>query len=143
MRRRRRRSRNRRSHRLPPPRRTRKPRKATRRTIARPRIHPVPVGLGPRFLIEAGFIIAVAVVAGVERFRTTTIVLVVGAAWLLVAVVEFFSALARKRVVGHKAAGPEERPAAVPAPSSDGLQPEHDTGPAPDLEPGPSPEPEQ
>ena len=37
----------------------------------------MPVGLGPRFLIEAGFIVGVAVVAGVERFRTVTIVLVV------------------------------------------------------------------
>ena len=95
----------------------------------------MPVGLGPRFLVEAGFIVAVAVVAGIERFSTATIILAVGAAWLLVAFVEFFSALARKRAVrqpapaGHRAAGPAYEPVA--------LQPE----PEPDLEPGLTPEP--
>ena len=54
----------------------------------------MPGALGPRFLIEAGFIIAVAVVAGVERFRTLTIVVVVGSAWLAVAAVELALELA-------------------------------------------------
>jgi hypothetical protein len=47
----------------------------------------VPV-VGSRFLIEAGFIIAVAVVAGLERLGTWWIIVVVAAAWLAVAVVE-------------------------------------------------------
>jgi hypothetical protein len=47
----------------------------------------VPV-VGSRFLIEAGFIIAVAVVAGVERLGTVWIILVVAAAWIVVAAVE-------------------------------------------------------
>jgi len=103
----------------------------------------VPIGLGPRFLIEAGFIVAVAVVAGVERFSTATIVLVVGAAWLLVACVEFFSALARKRTTRLQAAGaPQSRPVAVPAEPPVALQPEPAPAPAPDVEPGPTPEPE-
>ena len=44
--------------------------------------------VGSRFLIEAGFIIAVAVVAGVEQLGTWWIIVVVAAAWLAVAAVE-------------------------------------------------------
>lgn len=44
--------------------------------------------VGSRFLIEAGFIIAVAVIAGIERLGTGWIIVVVGAAWIVVAVVE-------------------------------------------------------
>jgi hypothetical protein len=102
----------------------------------------VPVGLGPRFLIEAGFIVAVAIVAGVERFSTVTIVLVVGAAWLLVACVEFTTAVARKRAVRRQAASAQARPVSVPAAPSVALQPEPEPAPAPDVEPGPAPEPQ-
>jgi hypothetical protein len=106
----------------------------------------VPVRLGPRFLIEAGFIVAVAVVAGIERFSTATIILAVGAAWLLVAFVEFFTARTRKRATrqpatsaGRPTAGPTQRPVA--------LQPEAEPSPEPDLEPAatlePAPAPEE
>jgi hypothetical protein len=88
----------------------------------------VPHGLGRRFLIEAGFIVAVAVVAGLERFRTLLIVLLMAAAWLLVAVVEWFFARARLR------AG---RPAVASARIA--LQPEPE--PAAEVESGPTPEP--
>jgi hypothetical protein len=47
----------------------------------------VPV-VGSRFLIEAGFIIAVAVIAGVERLSTWSIIAVVASAWIIVAIVE-------------------------------------------------------
>jgi hypothetical protein len=47
----------------------------------------VPI-VGSRFLIEAGFIIAVAVVAGIERLSTWWIITVVAGAWLIVAAVE-------------------------------------------------------
>jgi hypothetical protein len=47
----------------------------------------VPI-VGSRFLIEAGFIIAVAIVAGIERLSTWWIIAVVAGAWLIVAVVE-------------------------------------------------------
>jgi hypothetical protein len=46
------------------------------------------VGVRPRFLIEAGFIVAVAVLAGLADRSTWTIVGVVAAAWILVALVE-------------------------------------------------------
>ena len=44
--------------------------------------------LGPRFLIEAGFIVAVAVVAGIADLSTWSIIGVVAGAWILVALVE-------------------------------------------------------
>jgi hypothetical protein len=47
----------------------------------------VPV-VGSRFLIEAGFIIAVAVIAGVERLSTGWIIAVVASAWIIVAIIE-------------------------------------------------------
>lgn len=46
------------------------------------------MGLRPRFLIEAGFIVAVAIAAGLADLSTWTIVGVVAAAWILVALVE-------------------------------------------------------
>jgi len=46
------------------------------------------VVLGPRFLIQAGFIIAVAVVAGVEHLGTWSIIGLVAGAWIVVAIVE-------------------------------------------------------
>ena len=44
--------------------------------------------VGSRFLIEAGFIIAVAVIAGVERLSTWWIIAVVASAWIIVAIIE-------------------------------------------------------
>ena|SRR5215210_2617861 len=48
-------------------------------------------GPGLRFALEAGFLIALAVVAGLADLSPTTIVLVMGAAWLLVAVIEWLA----------------------------------------------------
>ncbi|HWJ44729.1 MAG TPA: hypothetical protein VNR63_05020, partial [Gaiellaceae bacterium] len=78
--------------------------------------------LGPRFLIQAGFIIAVAVVAGIERLDTWTIILLVAAAWLIVAAVEL-----GLWVRNAKSRGPAP---AEPDPSS-----------SPEPEPAPEPEP--
>lgn len=44
--------------------------------------------VGSRFIVEAGFIIAVAVIAGIERLSTWWIIAVVAGAWLIVAAVE-------------------------------------------------------
>jgi hypothetical protein len=44
--------------------------------------------LGPRFLVEAGFIVAVAVVAGVEQGGTWSTIGLVAGAWIIVALVE-------------------------------------------------------
>src|SRR3954462_4003001 len=57
--------------------------------------------LGPRFALEAGFLIVLAVLAGVADLSWPLIVLVMGLAWLLVTIVE----------VAHWKEGPR-----VPAP---------------------------
>jgi hypothetical protein len=45
-------------------------------------------GLGPRFVLEAGFLIAVAIAAGVAELSATAIVVVMAVAWLLVCLFE-------------------------------------------------------
>ena len=120
----------------------------------------MPGGLGPRFLIEAGFLIAVAVVAGLARLGALTIILVMGGAWLLVAAVEWAISYARGRTAPEPmdAAGEplEQRreppavrtvaPAAVavpaaPSPVAERTVPEPAPAPEPEVTPGPSPEP--
>ena len=48
-------------------------------------------GPGLRFLLEAAFLIVLAVAAGLAELSTTTIVLVMAAAWLLVASIEWLA----------------------------------------------------
>jgi hypothetical protein len=89
----------------------------------------VPV-VGPRFLIEAGFIIAVAVVAGIERLGTWSIIGVVGAAWIVVAAVEIGI------WVRHAVRRPAPvRPEHVPAPPEPPPLPPIAVRPAPRVEP--------
>jgi hypothetical protein len=45
-------------------------------------------GFGPRFVLEAGFLIAVAVAAGIAELSATAIVVVMAVAWLLVCLFE-------------------------------------------------------
>ena len=45
-------------------------------------------GLGPRFALEAGFLIAVAIAAGVAQLSATAIVVIMVVAWLLVCLFE-------------------------------------------------------
>jgi hypothetical protein len=45
-------------------------------------------GLGLRFVLEAGFLIAVAIAAGVAELSATAIVAVMAGAWLLVCLFE-------------------------------------------------------
>lgn len=64
-------------------------------------------GFGPRFALEAGFLIAVAIAAGVAELTATAIVVVMAVAWLLVCLFELavwaegprFPAFRRKRTV--------------------------------------------
>jgi hypothetical protein len=49
----------------------------------------MPVGPGPRFFIEAVFIVAVAAIAAISKLSTLGIILSIGAAWALVAAVEW------------------------------------------------------
>jgi hypothetical protein len=48
-------------------------------------------GPGLRFLLEAAFLIVLAVAAGLADLSATTIVLVMAAAWLLVAAIEWLA----------------------------------------------------
>jgi hypothetical protein len=114
-------------------------------------------GPGVRFVLEAGFLIALAVVAGLAELSPTTIVLVMGAAWLLVAVIEWLAwreSPRTIRVVREEAAPapPVEAPASDAEPRSRlrfwrrrRSEPEPEPEPAgedtQDLEPPSEPEP--
>ena len=110
--------------------------------------------LGPRFLIQAGFIIAVAVVAGIERLDTWTIILLVAAAWLIVAAVELGLWVRNTKSRGPAPAEPDPssspEPEPAPEPEPVVLRPEPPPIPSPPLiaapppppEPDPEPEPE-
>ena len=105
--------------------------------------------LGPRFLVEAGFIVAVAVVAGIERAGTWSIIGLVAGAWIIVALVElgFWVSHARKRG-GPTPQGSDPSPAPEPI----AVRPEPVRAPEPpriaaappppEPEPEPQPEPE-
>jgi hypothetical protein len=64
-------------------------------------------GFGPRFALEAGFLIAVAIGAGFAELSATVIVVVMAVAWLLVCLFELavwaegprFSGAVRERTV--------------------------------------------
>jgi outer membrane biosynthesis protein TonB len=112
------------------------------------------VVLGPRFLIQAGFIIAVAVVAGIERVGTWSIIGLVAAAWILVAIVELGMwarhANARRpaaeRSVHAERGLTEVEPPPAPPPAAHRLEPMPVPTPEPPriaaAPPPPEPEPE-
>jgi len=76
----------------------------------------MPLGLGPRFVVEAAFLIAVAVAAAMLDLTTPAIVAVMAGAWSLVAAVEWL--LSRRAGVREAAtvAPAEREPAPPPAP---------------------------
>ena len=125
--------------------------------------------LGPRFLIQAGFIIVVAVVAGIERVGTWSIIGLVAGAWIVVAIVELGlwmrQAKGRRPPVGPEPEVAQEQPEPTPvvsrpapriepvpvptpeppliaaAPPPPAPEPEHEPEPEPQPEPEPKPEP--
>jgi hypothetical protein len=112
------------------------------------------VVLGPRFLIQAGFIIAVAVVAGIERAGTWTIIGLVAASWILVAIVELglWARHARTRASVAEEPAPRleprpeppvvvQRPEPEPVPVPTLAPPRIAVAPPPEPEPEPEPEP--
>jgi type IV secretory pathway VirB10-like protein len=105
----------------------------------------VPV-VGSRFIVEAGFIIAVAVIAGIEHLSTWWIIAVVAGAWLIVAAVEI--AVWARNVVAQQPQPVDEPADLEPAP-----MPEYASRPpvvvrpqpsveTPEAEPSSEPEPE-
>jgi outer membrane biosynthesis protein TonB len=112
----------------------------------------VPV-VGSRFLIEAGFIIAVAVIAGMQRLSTWWIIAVVASAWIIVAIVEIV-VWARQVVARQPVAVELSQPEIVVAPppvdvraqrpvqASPERQPESEPERKPEPRPAPAPVPE-
>lgn len=103
--------------------------------------------VGSRFIVEAGFIIAVAVIAGIERLSTWWIIAVVAGAWLIVAAVEI--AVWARNVVAQPPQAVDEPAELEPAPTPEyGSRPPVVVRPqssveTPEVEPEPEPEPEQ
>jgi len=102
--------------------------------------------VGSRFLIEAGFIIAVAVIAGIEQLSTWWIIAVVASAWIIVAVVEIVvwarPMLARRSFpVLAEAPDAAVAPAAAPPPVTVRVRPPLESGLEPQWEPEPTPAP--
>jgi type IV secretory pathway VirB10-like protein len=103
----------------------------------------VPV-VGSRFLIEAGFIIAVAVIAGIEQLSTWWIIAVVAGAWIIVAIVEIvmWARQVAGRQPGTVVETPEAAPpVAAPPPLSVRVQPTAESRAEPEPSPAPSPQP--
>jgi hypothetical protein len=90
------------------------------------------VVFGPRFLIQAGFIIAVAVVAGIADVGTWSIIGLVAGAWIVVAVIEI-SLWYRHAAARRRGAPPLPTPKPEPEPEPPRV--------AVRLEPVPTPEP--
>jgi outer membrane biosynthesis protein TonB len=94
--------------------------------------------LGPRFGLEAGFLIGVAVVLGLLEVSWPTIVAAMAIAWLLVAGSEVV--LARRQPPAPIAPEPSSEPIASVEPLPEpAIEPEPQ--PEPGLEPEPEPEP--
>jgi len=103
----------------------------------------VPV-VGSRFLIEAGFIIAVAVIAGIERLGTWWIIAVVASAWIIVAIVEIVVWARQVAVHQPHTVEPSEPLAEAPAfvatpPVRVRAEPLVEARPEPEREPEPAP----
>src|SRR6185503_20723670 len=51
----------------------------------------MPAAIGPRFVLEAGFLVLLAVVVGIADLDPLVIVLVMAIGWLLVSLIEYFA----------------------------------------------------
>lgn len=91
----------------------------------------MPGGFGPRFAVEAGFLILLAVGAGLADLRPALIVAIMAGAWLLVSLLEW-------AIWRGQAGAAAPRPAAAPAEPEPESQPEREW---PAEESAPEPEP--
>ena len=109
----------------------------------------MPGALGPRFALEAGFLILLAVVLGFADLSPLLIILIMALAWVLVSLIEYFAWRQGPRFPTRyaAAAGPsfeqehvvvEERAVAEPPPPA---APPPAPEPAPAREPEPEPAP--
>lgn len=106
--------------------------------------------VGSRFLIEAGFIIAVAVIAGIERLSTPWIIAVVASAWIIVAIVEIVvwaRQVAARQALAVEPLEQAEAPTFVAPPlvrvrEQPAVETRREPEPAPEPEPEPETRPE-
>jgi hypothetical protein len=115
----------------------------------------MPAAVGPRFVLEAGFLVLLAVVVGFAELSPALIVLVMALGWLLVSLIEYFAWRQAQAVAVARFEGPppsvveeEEEVAPPPPPPAPPPQPaaEQETVVAPPAaEPSPAeaePQPE-
>jgi outer membrane biosynthesis protein TonB len=100
----------------------------------------MPAEIGPRFVLEAGFLILLAVVVGLAELSPALIILVMAIGWLLVALIEYFAwrqspgfATVQRYTVAE---------AAPAAPVVEEMVEDPDPPPAPPTPPPAPPEPE-
>lgn len=97
----------------------------------------MPAAIGPRFVLEAGFLILLAVVVGLADLSPALIVLVMTVGWALVALIEYF---AWRQTVGFPAMGRHATVEPAPAaPVHQGVV--EDVAPPPPPPPTPTPPP--
>jgi type IV secretory pathway VirB10-like protein len=105
----------------------------------------MPAALGPRFVLEAGFLVLLAVVVGLADLRPALIVLVMAVGWVLVALIEYFAWQQSPRIsmVRSSAAVAEAPPpeAAVEEPPPAAPSAEPAAPPPPPAEPAAPPPP--
>ena len=112
----------------------------------------MPAAIGPRFVLEAGFLVLLAVVVGIADLDPLLIVLVMAVGWLLVSLIEYFAwrqqGAALRRFEAAPAGVMEEEiiqdvpppPPPAPAPVMEEEVVE-DVPPPPPPEPSPAPAP--
>ena len=99
----------------------------------------MPARLGPRFAIEALFLIALAVGAGLADLATRWIVVIMAGGWVIVSLLEVTAERLWATVPAWRRPG---YPAATPAPPP-AVEPEREPAPEPEAEPAPESPPEQ
>jgi hypothetical protein len=113
----------------------------------------MPAAVGPRFVLEAGFLVLLAVVVGLADLEPALIVLVMTVGWLLVSLIEYFAwrqtqtlAMSRFEEAAPEPAMREEVVEDVPPPPPPQAPPptpvEEETIVAPPAAEAPSAEPE-
>jgi hypothetical protein len=85
--------------------------------LAPNQLSPLPSRLGPRFAIEAVFLVAVAVAVGFADLSAGAIVIVMAGAWLLVAAVEWLASRGERAAVFVRRPEPRWPGADAPAPA--------------------------
>jgi hypothetical protein len=105
----------------------------------------MPAAIGPRFVLEAGFLILLAVVVGLADLSPALIILVMTVGWLLVALIEYF---AWRQNVGfpamqHVATAEAPPPATVQESVVEDVAPPPPPAPTPSAPPAPPPTEEE